>query len=61
MFTNWALKSRLALLSSAALAATQEELLTLMGQVQMYVFVAFVIIVMAGVYFMRLRDKREIH
>ena len=49
----------LALLSSAALAATQEELLTLMGQVQMYVFVAFVIIVMAGVYFMRLRDKRE--
>ncbi len=50
----------LALLSSAALAATQEELLTtLMGQIQMYVLIAFVIIVIAGVYFMRSRDKRQ--
>jgi len=50
----------LALLSPAAFAATQEELLTnLFGQVQMYVFIAFVIIVIAGVYFMRSRDKRQ--
>ena len=50
----------LALLSSASLAATQEELLsTLMGQIQMYLLIAFVIIVIAGVYFMRSRDKRQ--
>jgi CBS domain-containing protein len=50
----------LALLSSAAFAASQEELLTtILGQVQMYVFIAFVIIVAAGVYFMRSRDKRQ--
>src|SRR5665811_1501217 len=50
----------LALLSSAALAATQEELLTiLMGQIQMYVVIAFVIIVIAAVYFMKSQDKRQ--
>ena len=50
----------LALLSSAALAATQEEFLTnLMGQIQLYVLIAFVIIVIAGVFFMRSRDKRQ--
>ncbi len=50
----------LALLSPAVFAATQEEVLTtLFGQVQMYVFIAFVIIVIAGVYFMRSRDKRQ--
>ncbi len=50
----------LALLSSAALADTQEELLTsLFGQIQMYVLIAFVIIVIASVYFMRSRDKRQ--
>src|SRR5450830_1395605 len=50
----------LALLSSAALAATQEELLTsLMGQIQMYVLIAFVIIVIGGVFFMRSRDKHQ--
>ena len=50
----------LALLSSASLAATQEELLsTLLGQIQMYVLIAFVIIVIAGVYFMRSQDKRQ--
>ena len=49
-----------ALLSSAACAATQEELLgTLLGQIQMYVLIAFVIIVISGVYFMRSRDKRQ--
>jgi CBS domain-containing protein len=49
-----------ALLSSAACAATQEELLgTLLGQIQMYVLIAFVIIVISGVYFMKSRDKRQ--
>src|SRR5450631_189810 len=48
------------LLSSAACAATQEELLgMLLGQIQMYVLIAFVIIVISGVYFMRSRDKRQ--
>ena len=50
----------LALLSSAALAARDEELLTtLFGQIQMYALIAFVIIVIAGVYFMRSQDKRQ--
>ena len=50
----------IALLSSAAFAATQEELLgTLLGQIQMYVLIAFVIIVIAGVYFMKSRDKHQ--
>ncbi len=50
----------LALLSPAALAATRDEVQTLLfGQVQIYVFLAFVIIVIAGVYFMRSRDKRS--
>jgi CBS domain-containing protein len=50
----------LALLSPAVLAATQEEVLTtLFGQVQTYVFIVFVIIVIVGVYFMRSRDKRQ--
>jgi CBS domain-containing protein len=50
----------LVLVSSAACAATQEDLLgTLLGQVQMYVLIAFVIIVIAGVYFMRSQDKRQ--
>ena len=49
-----------ALLSSAASAATQEELLgMLLGQIQLYVLIAFVIIVISGVYFMRSRDKRQ--
>jgi CBS domain-containing protein len=46
--------------SSAALAATQEEFLSsLMGQIQLYVFIAFVIVVIGGVFFMRSRDKRQ--
>ena len=51
----------LALLSPAALADTREEVQTLLfGQVQLYVFIAFVIIVAVGVYFMKLpEDKRQ--
>ena len=53
----------LALLSSAALAATlEDEQATIFGQVQkdaMYAFIAFVIIVVAGVYFTRLRQDRR--
>jgi hypothetical protein len=49
-----------ALLSSAACAATQEELLgTHLGQIQVYALIAFIIIVIAGVYFMRSRDKHQ--
>ena len=49
----------LVLLSPAAFAGTLEDIqTTLFGQVQVYVFIAFVIIVIAGVYFMRSRDKR---
>jgi len=46
---------------AAALADTDEDwLTTIFGQVQMYVFILFVIIVVVGVYFMRLReDKRQ--
>ena len=53
----------LALLSPAALAATlEDEQATIFGQVQkdaMYAFIAFVIIVVAGVYFTRLRQDRR--
>jgi len=51
----------LVLLSPVALAApTQEDVLTtLFGQVQIYVFIVFVIIVIAGVYFMKLRDDKR--
>lgn len=50
----------LALLSSAACAANDEQLLgTLLGQIQMYLLIAFVIVVIAGVYFMSSRDKRQ--
>ena len=50
----------LALLSPAVLAATlDQEQTALFGQVQMYALIAFVIIVAAGVYFMRSRDKRQ--
>jgi CBS domain-containing protein len=50
----------LALLPSAACAATQEELLgMLLGQIQMYVLIVFVVVVIAGVYFMQSRDKRQ--
>jgi CBS domain-containing protein len=50
----------LALLSSPVLAATlDQEQTALFGQVQMYVLIAFVIIVVTGVYFMKSRDKRQ--
>ena len=52
----------LALLSPAALAATQdtqEEVLTSLGKVPLYAFIAFVIVVAVFVYFTRLRDKRR--
>ena len=53
-------ESVLALLSSAACAANDEQLLgTLLGQIQMYLLIAFVIVVIAGVYFMSSRDKRQ--
>jgi CBS domain-containing protein len=48
----------LALLSPAVLA-TREELLTTIGEVPMYAFIVFVIIVAALVFFMRSRDKRR--
>jgi CBS domain-containing protein len=49
------------LVPAAALADTDEDwLTTIFGQVQMYVFILFVIVVVVGVYFMRLReDKRQ--
>ena len=48
------------LLSPIVLAATLEEVpTTILGQVQVYVFIVFVIIVIAGMYFMRSRDKRQ--
>jgi CBS domain-containing protein len=50
----------LALLSSPVLAATLDEVqTTIFGQVQMFGFIAFVIIVIVGVYFMKSRDKRQ--
>ena len=50
----------LALLSPAALADTQEDrLTTLFGHVQIYGFIVFMIIVIAGVYFYRPQDKRR--
>ena len=50
----------LALLSPAVLAATLDEVqTTIFGQVQVYVIIAFVIIVIAAVYFMKSQDKRQ--
>jgi CBS domain-containing protein len=49
----------LALLSPAALAATQEEVLTALGKVPMYALVAFAIVVAVAVIFMRSQDKRQ--
>jgi CBS domain-containing protein len=49
----------LALLSSSALAATQEELLTGITEVMAAVFLVFVLVVALGVYFMKSRDKRR--
>jgi len=57
---KWGTGIGLALLSPAVLAATQEEVqTTLFGQVQIYIFIIFVNIVIIGVYLMRSRDKRQ--
>jgi CBS domain-containing protein len=57
---KWATGIGLALLSSAVLAATQEEVqTTLFGQMQIYMFIIFVNIVIIGVCLMRPRDKRQ--
>jgi CBS domain-containing protein len=57
---KWATGIGLALLSPAVLAATQEEVqTTLFGQMQIYMFIIFVNIVIIGVYLMRSRDKRQ--
>jgi CBS domain-containing protein len=48
------------LFPAAVLADTNENVLTtIFGEVQMYVFIAFVIIVVTGVAFMKSRDKRQ--
>jgi CBS domain-containing protein len=48
------------LFPAAVFADTDEVwLTTIFGQVQMYVFIAFVIIVIVGVAFMKSRDKRQ--
>ncbi len=49
----------LALLSPAALAASQEDTLTALGQVPLYALIVFVIVVTVAVYFMRFQDKRR--
>jgi len=54
-----AVGTSLALLSFAAHAAMLEEELATIGKVSMYAFIAFVIVVIIGVYFMRSRDKRR--
>lgn len=48
-----------ALLSPAARAVHEDLVGTVVGTVPMYAFILFVIIVMVGVYFMRIRDKRR--
>jgi len=48
----------LALLSPAVLA-TQDEVLTTIGKVPIYMFILFVIVVAVWTYFMRSRDKRR--
>lgn len=52
----------LAVLSHAVNAAPnveRDELLVTIGIVPVYIFIAFVIIIAVGVYFMRVRDKRR--
>jgi len=52
----------LTLASPAAFAATQEEAATVFSQVQMYsayLLAAIAIVIIAGVYFMKSRDKRQ--
>jgi CBS domain-containing protein len=49
----------LALFSPAVLAVTQEEVLDTVSKVSAYASIAFVIVVIVGVYFMRSQDKRR--
>jgi CBS domain-containing protein len=55
---KWSAGFGLALVSSAALAAT-EDVLTTLSEVQTYGFIVFVIFVAVIVYFTRFRDKRR--
>jgi CBS domain-containing protein len=55
---KWSAGFGLALVSSAALAAT-EDVLTTLSEVQTYGFIVFVILVAVIVYFTRFRDKRR--
>jgi CBS domain-containing protein len=48
-----------AVFSPALLAATPEETMAIVTKVMMYVAIAFAIVVILGVYFMRSRDKRR--
>lgn len=45
-------------LFSPAVLATREDLLATVGEIPVYVFLAFVLVVIVAVYFMRIRDKR---
>lgn len=45
--------------ANAASNAERDDLLVTIGIVPVYIFVAFVIIIAVGVYFMRVRDKRR--
>lgn len=59
---KWGIAIGLAVLSPAANAtaeAERQEWLWTIGIAPMYIFVAFVIIMAVGVYFMRLRDRRR--
>ena len=49
----------LALLSPAVLAMQDEVLTTIIGKLPIYAFILLLIVVIIGVYFMRLRDKRR--
>jgi CBS domain-containing protein len=49
----------LALLSAAACAADQEEALAAITKIMVYAYVIFIVIVIAGVYFMKSTDKRH--
>jgi CBS domain-containing protein len=49
----------LALFAPAALALQDEVLTTVIAKLPVYVFIAFLIVVIVSVYFMRLRDKRR--
>jgi CBS domain-containing protein len=54
---RWGTGIGLALLSPTVLA-TQEDLLTTIGEVPMYALIVFAIVVIVAVYFMRSRDRR---